>query len=362
MTSLQRFIPVSAIALAILIGAATIASAQATVPSVTGTATSVGTVVVPGATGSIVSNVTLSFNQAGSVFVSSVPVTVTAGNGASVSNLSSCQIFNANGAALNTGANVLTSVQGSNTITFDTPLQVTGGTTSNLTVRCNIAVGTPATGTFQFAIGTPTFAPALSVTTPMLTVTGATTAGAQDVILANILLDAMRSGADIRLSSLPVTITASGGGSVSNLSDCRVRNSLTGNAALNSGVNVAGSLANGTNTITFDNTLTVAQGTALLLSVTCDVSAAASVGSTFQIGTIPGTIGATAANTGAAVVPTGTVAGTLTSAGVPVVVLAATTPGVPNTGEGGNAPLNMALLALSALAAILGVSFLRRFA
>ncbi len=355
MTSLQKFVQVPAIALVVLLASASIVLAQASTSLVTGTATTTSAVITPGASGTPVATVTLNSSVAGPTLITNLPVTVTTGNGALAGNLSGCQVFNANGTALNTGANTLNSVQaGSNTITLDAPLSVTGGTASTLTVRCNLAGATPANGTFQFSIGTPTLAPTLSVVTPNLTVAGSVTPGAQDAIVANILLDASRSGTSVSFSSLPLTFSAGGGGSVTSLSDCRVRNPMTGNAALNSTANV---VSGGTNTVVLDSAVTVAAGSALMLNVTCDVSPIASTGNTFQVGITPGSLAATSVGSGNVVTPTGAVSGTLTSSGVPVLVLAASVPGVPDTGSTGQTAIT---LALSALAAVVGALYLRR--
>jgi len=353
MTSLQRFVSVPAVALAVLLGGAGIVAAQTT-PVVTGSVTTSPVSITPGTTGASLGTVTLNSSLAGPTFVTSIPLSITTANGATLADLTGCQVFNSNGVALNTGANVVNSVQGTNTITLDAPLQVTGGIASALTVRCNISGSAAGSGTFQFTTGNPVLTPALSIVTPNLTVATVVAPGAQDAIVANILLDATRSGTAVSFSSLPLTFSAGGGGSVASLSDCRVRNPVTGNAALNSTANV---ISEGTNTVVLDSAVTVAAGSALLLNVTCDVSPAASAGNTFQVGITPGSIAATSVGSGNTVTPTGAVSGTLTSSGVPVLVLAASVPGVPDTGSEGQ---TATILALSALAAVIGALYLRR--
>jgi hypothetical protein len=87
----------------------------------------------------------------GPVSVSSIPITVTAANGGALSNVSNCQLANASGTLLNTGANLATTTNaGSGTFTLDQPLALTGGQTTSLTVRCNVASSTPSGATFQF--------------------------------------------------------------------------------------------------------------------------------------------------------------------------------------------------------------------
>ena len=355
MSLLQCFVSVPAVTLAVLLTGATIASAQSASVVVSGTASSTAGALVPGSSGANLSAVTLNSSAAGPVYISSLPLTLSSGNGATIGDLSSCQLFNSNGTALNTGTKIVNSVQGTNTVVFDTPLLVTGGTATSLSVRCNLSGSVASNGTFQFAVGTPTFAPALSVVTPSLTVASSVVPGAQDAVLANILLDASRSGAPISVTSIPLNISAGGGGSVSYLSDCRVRNPIAGNAALNGTANV---VVNGINPVALSSALTIPAGTATLLTVTCDVSAAAATGNTFQIGVAPTALAATAVGSGNAVVPTGAVSGNLTSSGSPVLVLAGGTPGIPDTSSGDAAPY--AVLALSALAAVIGALYLRR--
>ncbi len=352
MTSLQRFVSVPAVALAVLLGGASIVAAQ-TVPAVTGSVTTAPVSITPGTAGASLGTVTLNSSLAGPTFVTSIPLSITTANGATLGDLTACQVFNSNGVALNTGANVLNSLQGTNTITLDAPLQVTGGTASTLTVRCNISGSASGSGTFQFTTGLPVLAPALSVVTPNLTVGTVVAPGAQDAVVANILLDATRSGTPISITSIPLSITAGAGGTVSNLSDCRVRNPLNGNVALNA---TANAVISGTNTIALSSAVNVPAGSAVMLTVTCDISAAAANGSTFQVGVVPASLAATSVGSGTTVTPTGAVAGTLTSSGVPVVV-AVSVPGVPDTGSGSSAG---ATLVLSAILAVAGALHLRR--
>ncbi len=355
MSILQRFVSVPAVTLAILLGGASIAAAQSA-PIVSGTANTIGVVIVPGANGATVANLGLSSNAAGPVFITSLPVTITPGNGAVLGNLSGCQVFNANGAALNSGVNIVNTVQGTNVVTLDAPLLVTGGTPTNLTVRCNVSGATPSGGTFQFSVGTPSFAPALSVVTPNLTLADVIVPGQQDAVVANVLLDATRSGTPIVVTTIPLMITSSDGGSTADLTDCRVRNTANGNAVLNT--NSSGLVTTGSNVITLNSPFTVSAGSAALLSVTCDISPTAVNGATYLVGVTP-TILAATNGSGVSVVPTGAVAGNVTSSGVPVTVFTgATTPSVPNTGAGDPPPA--LTLVLSGLALALGAFYLRR--
>jgi len=151
-------------------------------------------------------------------------------------------------------------------------------------------------------------------------------------------------------------ITSSDGGSTADLTDCRVRNTANGNAVLNT--NSSGLVTTGSNVITLNSPFTVSAGSAALLSVTCDISPTAVNGATYLVGVTP-TILAATNGSGVSVVPTGAVAGNVTSSGVPVTVFTgATTPSVPNTGAGDPPPA--LTLVLSGLALALGAFYLRR--
>lgn len=367
--NMRHIIPASIFASLLLTG---VASAQTTtnamVNGVQVSSTPVTSTITPGATGATFGTFTLVGDQNGAT-VLSLPLTVTPGGGATVSNLSNCQVFNANGTALTTGGNIVNSVSaGSAVFTFDQPLTVSqaAGTTT-LSVRCNVASNAPSTGTFQFMAGTPMFGSMLGVN---LDVAPSVPAGSTDVALANISLDATHSGSPIRITSIPVTISAAGGGSTANLTDCRVRNSANVDGWLTAN---APAIQNGTATsFTLDVPLTVMGGFAQMLSVTCDVAPAAPVGSTFTVSIAPNTVAASNASTGASVTPVATVGtganGLPAATSGTIIVSAATgdvppvdngTPGVPNTGAGGLALQLLAVLMLSGVVATGGAMYLK---
>jgi len=95
-------------------------------------------------------------------------------------------------------------------------------------------------------------------------------AGATGVTFANVQLDASQSGEDIRISSLPLTLTV-GSGNIDDMSSCQLYNGAT---ALNTGSNVPTALsASGSHTtFTFDSTLVIAKGTIVTLTLKCNVS------------------------------------------------------------------------------------------
>lgn len=314
--------------------------------------------------------ITLSSVQGGGN-VNALPITLTGANGGVASNLSNCQVFNNQGTSLTTGSNVVNSIgAGGNIFTFNSPLAVNSTTgTITLNVRCDVASNTPSGAQFTLSTGAVAIGPVLRVN---IDTAPSVPAGSQDVTLANISVGA--TGANFNISSIPLMISASSNGSVANLVDCKVRDSS----------NLDGSLTNVTaitnGSVTSFNLaipLLVPAGTANMLALTCDVQPATAVGSTFSISVTPGNLGATNASTGAAVTAQGVPAGGFGPNGLPastsgtIIVSAVgtapvdpgtipgTTPGVPNTGLGGNMQL-LGVLMLAGLIALMGAFYLRR--
>lgn len=341
-----------------------VASAQAVTGSgVTVVSTPVTNQITPGSNGVTVGNVALSGNTNGAGIVS-FPVTVTATNGATPGNLTNCQFYNVNGSALNTGNNVVSTLSSSNTFVLDTPLSVSAGATTTLSIRCNVAGGTPSNSAFQIFVGTPNLSGALSV---RLDTAPSVPAGSQNVSIANISIDATHSTNSVVFSSFPITISAGNGGSLGNLTGCQIFNSSSlspinaGSVSLNS---------SGATTFTLLSPMTVIAGTSDMLSLNCNVGAGALAGSTFSLSIDPASIPASIAGTGVSVTPTpgvgaganglpaatfGTVAVSASGA-IPPVVIA---PGVPNTGVGSTGLAALFILVLSALIALTGALYLR---
>jgi hypothetical protein len=351
-----------------------VASAQTATPTtnfVTITNQSTTTVPTAGASGVTIGTFQLNATQAGNagnVAISSLPVTLTTSNGASASNLSSCQVFNASGTAISTGSNTISSPQsGSNTITFDSPLTLSGGSSATFTVRCNVASGTPSGGTFQFSVGTPVFSPSLLVN---LNATPVVRPGAQDTLLALVTLSAARSGSPVQISSLPVSVAFGGGASAGSVTDCRARNVANLSAPLN---NLSGNIigiTEGQNVIPFDGPLTIPAGSTVTLAFTCDVASTAPSGGTVLLSLTPSSIAATVVGSSTTVTPATGFTSTGTTGAVSGSVLISSTastddsgptiPGAPNTGLGGDAGTDLLVLGLSALAIAFGVILLRR--
>ncbi len=136
---------------------------------------------------------------------------------------------------------------------------------------------TVSVGVANFTMNTMTIkAAALSVTLSSTPASQNMVAGGQGMTFANVQLDASQSGEDVRLNSIPMTLTVGGTtGAVASLSSCALYDA-TGKQ-LNTGSNVPSSLAASasSNTFTLDNSLIIPKGTVTNLTFKCNVSSAA---------------------------------------------------------------------------------------
>lgn len=187
-----------------------------------------------------------------------------------------------------------------------------------------------------------------------------------DITLASMSLSGTHAGSMISISSIPLTITGGQGGATANLLNCKLRDPHNLNSTLTGAVSLS---SGGATTFTFSSSYMVFANVTATLALACDVQPASAIGSTFTISVDPAQIIATNAATGARVsvsggsaslsgtvivtdsMGTGTGTGTGTSTG---------TPGIPNTGLGGDIVASLFVLALSGLAALGGGIFVRR--
>ncbi|MBX4189426.1 hypothetical protein KW785_02420 [Candidatus Parcubacteria bacterium] len=91
------------------------------------------------------------------VRISSIPLILGTGNGATGASLQNCTIANANNtsSALNSGNNVPSSINsGLNSFTLDNPLVLPRGTVTTLNLMCNIGSGAVNGGTYTFSLNT----------------------------------------------------------------------------------------------------------------------------------------------------------------------------------------------------------------
>lgn len=297
--------------------------------------------------------------------LNSVPVSITAGGGASNGSLSNCQLYNSTGTSVTTGGNVVGSIgAGQNTFMLNNA-QVLSATPVTYTVRCDVAAGTPTGSTFGINVAavntnaTPPFVANLDVAPSV-------PAGSQDVALANISLGT-GAAQSVRITSVPLSVSSGSGALAAHLTDCRVRNSANVEGSLTGSINPAG----GTATYVFATPLTITAGSSVMLSFTCDVSAATPIGGTFTVGIEPSGIVAVDAVSGTAITPTAVVGtgpnGLPAATSGTIIVSAYTgggdtdngneTPGVPNTGAG---DINTLIaLAIAGIIALGGTLYLR---
>lgn len=342
--------------------------------SVPVTVSNQGSTVSPSANASAVTvgSFTLVSNQSSQANIASIPLTLTTQSGGNPSDLSSCQVYSSNGTALS--ASGLSSLSnGTQTVTFNSPFQLGGNQSASFTVRCNVGGNIASGAGYQFTAGTPTLSGSTPTTNPAgaaLSVALGTTPvvrpGAQDAPLAVITFSASNSNSSIQVASLPISLSFASGANAGSVSDCRVRPLGNLGSALNSGSNVP-TVNAGSNVITLDSPLTVSAGNSTSVVLTCDISSAAPSGGTLLVSVTPSSVPATVSGSSTSVTPT---TATTTSGGVgPTsgsVLISASAPvtdgplipGAPNTGFGGET--NLMVVAVSAIAMILGAILLRR--
>ena len=316
-----------------------------------------GTVLIPG-------------NAQGTTALS-VPITITPSAGGSLSSLSNCRLVNSAGVAVTQTLSTVAS--GPNTFTFS-PGLFAGGTagTVSLTLRCDVATSTPAGVTFSSVAGTPTYvASAFAPLSVNLDTAPSVPTGSQDVALANISLGA-NTADSIRITSIPLSVSAGAGASTADLVNCRITNTNNVGGALSASQALSSS---GTTNFILSAPLTGFAGTSPMLSLPCDIQPVTPVGGTFTIGINPAAIVATNVTTGAAVTPTAVVGvgpnNLPASLGGTVIVSGSAgtgtgtgtggtgAPGIPDTGAG-DAMNTLFVLALSALVALVSGLYLRR--
>jgi hypothetical protein len=210
--------------------------------------------------------------------------------------------------------------------------------------------------------------PVLLVGLNPLTVTQTGPAAAPNTVFANIRFDAGLSTEDILVSRIPLTLNVGGGAFASNLLNCRVVNQNT-TFPLNSNGNVMNGVSStNLNTFVLDNPLRVTAGTATIVSVMCDIAASNAIGNTYQFTINPASVVATSAVSGAFVTPgigNGVIVGngtSVTTSGSTGTVFPIVTPGLPNTGAGGDATLNIALLIGALVVAGASIAYTRNVA
>jgi len=164
------------------------------------------------------------------------------------------------------------------------------------------AQGQTSGATVSLSFGTITMS-TMTVQAGQLIVSGSNTPastnvapGANNFVLANINLDASQSGEDVRLSSLPIIVTATSSADAVNLkgdlSNCQLWNGSTalnsqsiGSGQWNSGASLTGGSGFGLEAnFVFQNALTIPKGTVVTLALECNVSSSIATDEAFSAG------------------------------------------------------------------------------
>jgi len=176
----------------------------------------------------------------------------------------------------------------------------------------------------------------------------------QNVTMANVRLDTTFSNDNIRLSSLPIIVTAGNGANASSLTSCQLVNPVNTNSPLNTGNNAVSGLSSGSNTFNFDNSITLTRGTVTNLLLNCNINGSLTSGGTYQFSINTANVSAVAASTGLPATVGVSTGG--------VIIPNPTVPGIPNTGFGDAATSNMMLIIGSIVVAGLGIAYTRKVA
>lgn len=149
--------------------------------------------------------------------------------------------------------------------------------TTPLTTDWSNIIGQTTGNTITLPAGTVTMNP-VTVKAAALAISMSSTpaaqfivAGGQGIVFANLQIDASQSGEDVRFNSLAFTKTFSAT-TYTYLNSCQLFDGVT---ALNTGSNVHNPSVATTETITLDQSLTVAKGTVKTLALKCNVSSSA---------------------------------------------------------------------------------------
>ena len=233
---------------------------------------------------------------------------------------------------------------------------VNGTTTADMSAGLSDQVSAPATIGFGTGLGI------------MVNAAQSVPAGGKTEALALIAFDATRIPNAAAIPTIPVTLVFDGA-PASDFTNCALRNVNNLGLALNTGANAVPPLTSSAVAITFglDTPLVIAPGSSQVLALTCDVAPGTPAG-TVTISVNPASIPAADLTTGATIVPAADLVG---PSGTPAPTYGTvtispssassgnSTPGVPNTGAGGESGMMYVLLVLSGASALLGTVALK---
>lgn len=234
-------------------------------------------------------------------------------------------------------------------------------------MKKNIATGVALLTLASTGIAAAQTAPALSMN---LYASPRIERGAQDALVALISLSAKDSNTAVQIPSLRINTSFANGATVSDITDCRIRNVNPLGSPLNNGSNAVG-IISGETTIPLDSPYVVTNGTTATLALTCDVASTAALGGTITLTATPGSQVAHVQGSSTTVTVTtgsnttggtGPVSGTAEVVAnlIPSTPTTPSVPGVPNTGS--DAAQNLILLAAAGLVALGGFVLARRIA
>ena len=109
-------------------------------------------------------------------------------------------------------------------------------------------------------------------------------AGTQDHLFGNLQFDATQSGEDVRVSTLPLTLTYAGGAAGTDVSSCRLFDGATNLTTGSNVVNPDTTASAAAYTFTLDQTLVIPKGTVKTIAVKCNVAGAAATSGTIAWG------------------------------------------------------------------------------
>lgn len=128
--------------------------------------------------------------------------------------------------------------------------------------------------------------------------------GTTGSMLGTFTLAPANGVSSVTVSSIPLTLMTTGGAVQGNLSNCQLSNS--NGSALTSGQNTVNTVFAGQNTFTFDQPLVVSSGVPMTLSIRCNISSNAPVGSGFSFIAGPPIVSSVVSGTTMTPTPSGT--------------------------------------------------------
>lgn len=214
-----------------------------------------------------------------------------------------------------------------------------------------LAMAIMAFGSFSSA-SAQTVAPRVAI---QLATTGLTTplVVGQTGTMARLILDTTGSTEAVRISALPFNLVLGNGATSTALENCRVYNEANANVPISTNATTTVTLMPGLNTIRLNDPIVLSPNTITTLALRCEIDASLVAGGTFTFSMNTTNVAATGVTSGLPAVVT------VRGAVVPPPV-APVTPGLPNTGAGGDATRNAMILLGSAMIAALGIAYTRR--